>query len=341
MTVVIRPFRYSDLDALIKLAEVSFADDLEARGLPRDKIAQEARFMARWRMIPFRLFSALARYQWAIFVAEREGVIVGCASYLGSGRDRINLANLMVHPDYRRRGIGQALLEKRLEILTQKGCELVTTTIVADNLPSLNNVAKQGFELFSRYSLWESPLPLKWGEDVQPASVVSRPAQAADIASFKALETTVFSTIWLQTRGSTSAAYFPSAISRLNNWFVKTNAWTRLFASDGAVIGFLTARASVRQTKGSVARPIVAPENYHLLPTMLAEAGDWLARMGKDSLQMTLSDDPSPERERLIQQMTAAGWTQKQAYVQMVKWLSNKNAPPDIQEKAAALLGKE
>ena len=330
MTVIIRPFRYSDLDALIELAKVSFADDLEARGLPRDSIAQEARFIARGRMIPFRLFSALAGYRWAIFVAEEEGVIVGCASYVGS--DRINLANLMVHPDRRRRGIGQALLEKRLEILTQKGCDLATTTIVADNLPSLNNVAKQGFEPFSRYSLWESPLPLKWGEYVQPRSVVSRPVQAADIASFKTIEATVFSPIWLQTRRSMSPAYFPSPGARLNNWFARTNSWTRLFISDGAVVGFLTGRTSARQTKGAVSRPIVAPENYHLLPTMLAEAGGWLAQMGKGCLQVTLSDDPSPEREGLIQWMTDSGWSKKQAYVQLVKWLSDKDAARDTQK---------
>jgi GNAT superfamily N-acetyltransferase len=288
-------------------------------------------------MIPFRLFSALAGYKWAIFVAEKDGVIVGSASYLGSGNDRVNLANLMVHPDHRRQGVGQALLEKRLEVLTQKGCALATTTIVADNLPSLNNVAKQGFEPFSRYSLWESSLPLKWGEAVQPEFVASRPVQAADIAYFKTLEASVFSPIWLQTRGSIAAAYFPSPISRLNTWFSRTNSWTRLFTKDSVVVGFLLGRTSARQIKGAVSRPIVAPENHHLLPAMLSEAGDWLAQMGKDSLQLTLSDDPTPEREWLIQQLNAAGWIHKQAYVQLVKWLSDKNRP----EKSKPLLEKE
>jgi N-acetylglutamate synthase-like GNAT family acetyltransferase len=99
-------------------------------------------------MIPFRIFTKLAGIHWALFIAEVDGQVIGCGGYQGS--QQMELSNLMVHPHYRRRGIGQALLEKRLKTLAAQRFPLVTTTILASNQASLGNVIKQGFEIIDR-----------------------------------------------------------------------------------------------------------------------------------------------------------------------------------------------
>jgi len=146
----IRPFRYTDLEALIRIAEVSFAEEYTARGETPASFARQVRMVARGRMVPFKMLSALAGIQWELFVAEVDGKVVGCGS--NQGCKQTELSNLMVHPQHRRQGIGQALLEKRLQSLTEKGYPFVTTTILASNQASLSNVGKQGFEVFDRFS---------------------------------------------------------------------------------------------------------------------------------------------------------------------------------------------
>lgn len=56
---------------------------------------------------------------------------------------------MMVHPQYRRQGIGQALLEKRLQNLVENGYPSVTTTILASNEASSGNVSKQGLRFLT------------------------------------------------------------------------------------------------------------------------------------------------------------------------------------------------
>jgi ribosomal protein S18 acetylase RimI-like enzyme len=154
----IRSFRHSDLDAIIEIAHLSFAEQQIARDSAPENFARQVRMVARGHVIPFKILTALVGYKWEILVAEMNGKVVGCAGYLG--RRQMELANLMVHADYRRRGIGQSLLEKRLERVAQEGYTLAKTAILAPNQASLGNVGKQGFEVFGCFSIWESSLPL-------------------------------------------------------------------------------------------------------------------------------------------------------------------------------------
>lgn len=166
----IRPFRYTDLDALSHIAEVSFAEEHTVRGETPESFARQVKMITRGRMIPFKVLAALAGYRWELFVAEADGKVVGCGGYVG--RQHMELSNLMVHPQYRRRGIGQALLEKRLQRLAEKGYRFVTTTILASNQASLGNVNKQGFEVFDRYSILETPLPLQQDTDGTAGNII-------------------------------------------------------------------------------------------------------------------------------------------------------------------------
>ncbi|MDR1020278.1 MAG: GNAT family N-acetyltransferase [Synergistaceae bacterium] len=53
-------------------------------------------------------------------VAKDDGRTIGCARLVTDGGYQVLLADVMVHPDYQRRGIGTALVKKLLEYLEQK-----------------------------------------------------------------------------------------------------------------------------------------------------------------------------------------------------------------------------
>ncbi len=197
--MTIRLFRYTDLDALIHIAKASFAEEYVARGETPESFIRQAQIVTRGRMIPFKAITALAGIKWELFVAEVEGKIVGFGSYLG--RKQMELANLMVHPDFRRRGIGQALLEKRLQHLAEKGYPFVTTTILASNQASLGNVKKQGFEVFDSFTILEASLPLHQNSEDATSNLIYRPVQASDEAKFKELEEQIANPNLMQIQG--------------------------------------------------------------------------------------------------------------------------------------------
>ena len=309
----IRPFRYSDLAALIQIADVSFADEYTSRGETPESFAKQIRGVARGRMIPFRLVTALAGYKWEMFVAEVDGRVVGCGGYVGS--KEMELSNLMVHPQYRRRGIGQALLEKRLQRLAEGGYPFVTTTILASNQASLGNVTKQGFVVFDRYTILEARLPLLRHSNISEGTVVARLIQPSDKEAFKHLERRISSPLWLQYQGSAAPSYFLSFGERMMNRFSNTLQWAQAFSRNDVIVGFLAAITSRSQTAGVLPRPVIADENLHLLPAMLYEAANWLEQQGKITIQVAVPD----ERIAILDQLESTGWTKTQSWVRLVK----------------------
>lgn len=102
--------------------------------------------------------------------------------------------------------------------------------------------------------------------------------------------------------------------------FTNTQRWTQAFVRDGAMIGFLTGSTSGNQTKGSLARPVVAEQNLDALPAMLHETAAWLTLLGKTAMQMAVPD----ERLSLIARLRNSGWVKTQSWVRLVKWLDER-----------------
>lgn len=314
--ILIRPFRPTDLPSLIHIAELSFAEEYIARGETPNSFARQIRMATRGRMIPFKILTAVAGYRWELFVADVGGTVVGCGSYLG--REQMELANLMVHPQYRRQGIGRALLQKRLERLTELGYPFVTTTILANNIASLNNVAKQGFTVYDQYSILEASIPLPPGNTLANTDSLSRLLHPDDKEILQQAEMQVATPLWLQIEKSSSPNYFLSPGDRLLNRLTHTQVWTRTCIVDGKPVGFLLAITSDSQTKGTIARPLFTDEHLIYLPTMLNEAVDWLAQLGKTAVQIAISDT----RHTLETELQAQGWVKTQSWVRLVKWLT-------------------
>jgi ribosomal protein S18 acetylase RimI-like enzyme len=102
----IRNFKCTDVDEFLRVSKLSFSEETLASGITPEDFEQETRRIFRWKMIPYRLLTALIGIKWEGFVAEKDGKVVGGGMYIGRN-NRMSITNLMVDPEYRRQGIGR------------------------------------------------------------------------------------------------------------------------------------------------------------------------------------------------------------------------------------------
>jgi ribosomal protein S18 acetylase RimI-like enzyme len=133
----IRTYRPDDDPALMAL------ERLCPRGLPEPFIHYRRRFVDRAALF--------ADYE--LFVAENDGNIIGTGA-VGLKRTHIGgqpvslgyVFDIRTNPAYRRRGIGQALVEAIDDYLIECGMDGVYGHIIATNVASLKLFAKMGYQ---------------------------------------------------------------------------------------------------------------------------------------------------------------------------------------------------
>jgi len=316
--IQIRNFRYTDVEALLDIAQVSFADEMTAEGMTPEAFAQQVRRMAAGRMLPFTLLTAVRGVTWELLVAEIEGVVVGCGMY--SGRRHMYLSTLMVAPAYRRQGIGQALLMRRIQRIAERNYPAATVKVLSTNQASLGNLRKQDFEVCDRYSIYEHRLPLSVADHAPLPAIVGRPVRAADKPMFVVLEQQTTHPVVLHVSDSLIGSYFPSVWDRMFDHLAQDTTWSRSFELNHELKGFLAVTTSQGQSKGLIMRPVVPDEHVAVLPAMIHEAAGWLTRAGKTAVQIIVPDD----RAQIAESLEQSGWTKAFSWIQLVKWLDER-----------------
>lgn len=311
--IKIRPFKHTDVEAFIRLTQSSFAEEWLASGMTLDDFARQTRRIFRWKMIPYRLMTALMGIQWEAFVAEKDNVVVGGGMYIGR-RNRMVLTNLMVEPEHRRQGIGQALLVKRLERLAERKVPFVTVEVLETNQASLGNLRKQGFEEYFRRSVYERSLPLS-NIRTLPA-VESRPVQPGDKVLFRRIEQSIMDPLHRYSEAA-ETVYFPSFWRKLYTRYTGGKRWARAFTVHGRTVGFLSASFHTLQTKGQISQPLLAENCLPELDAMLLEAGAWLGSEGMESVELECLDNLPEIQKHLLD----AGWSKRYTWIGLVKWL--------------------
>ena len=90
-------------------------------------------------------------------VAEEEGRVSG---YIGSQTcgDESDVMNVAVHPDFRRRGIAEALVNRLVEELKAIDSHSLTLEVRASNVPAISLYEKMGFsEVGRRKNYYRNP----------------------------------------------------------------------------------------------------------------------------------------------------------------------------------------
>lgn len=84
-------------------------------------------------------------------VATESGGIAGFAQLLSDGEIQAYLAQISVHPDHRRKGIGRILIEGALRLAGGLRVDLLTDT-APDFYRSLPHLRMEGYRLYLAYS---------------------------------------------------------------------------------------------------------------------------------------------------------------------------------------------
>jgi len=167
----LRPFNpVQDSAAVADLVELCFADTLDRDGR---RYLQGMRTAARAPGF-FLLASAaeeLSSVPLTGYVWEEDGRIVGNLSlipYRSGGKRQYLIANVAVHPEYRRRGIGRALTLKGIESARWKGVDSVWLHVREENKAAVNLYHSLGFAERTIRTTWYSthmytPAPLPDG----------------------------------------------------------------------------------------------------------------------------------------------------------------------------------
>lgn len=89
------------------------------------------------------------------FVWQSEGRIVGNATLLTTKAwDRYLVANVAVHPSYRRQGIARALMEAISTFVRNRGGRVILLQVVKDNNSAINLYRSLGYESIANMTTW-------------------------------------------------------------------------------------------------------------------------------------------------------------------------------------------
>lgn len=125
--MIIRKMNFGDVSAIAELEKICFSDPWS-----ENSIASEVENpLAYW------------------LVAEVDGVVAG---YVGSQTvlDAADMMNLAVSPDYRRQGVGQALVNALVEHLRQNKVIALLLEVRVSNAPAITLYERMGFEQVGR-----------------------------------------------------------------------------------------------------------------------------------------------------------------------------------------------
>jgi len=89
---------------------------------------------------------------YACLIAEQDGAPAGFALYFFDystwlGKPGLYLEDIFVHPEYRGRGIGKALLQRLAGVALEKGCARMKWEVLDWNTPAIEFYSSMGAEL--------------------------------------------------------------------------------------------------------------------------------------------------------------------------------------------------
>ncbi len=146
--VLIRDFRRSDLDDLLVLMPMCFAKEFEVTGFDPDRLkGMVNRGYGPGGRFLLGLLRVFGKEPIKFLVAEADGKVVGTTIVNDKGRAGY-ISTVMVHPDYRRRGVAARLMENALDYVRQRRKARAILNVDSTNMPAINLYAKLGFTVF-------------------------------------------------------------------------------------------------------------------------------------------------------------------------------------------------
>jgi ribosomal-protein-alanine N-acetyltransferase len=146
--VLIRDLRKSDLNDILSLFPTCFTKELEIQGFDPDHLADMVnRVFGRTGKLILGLLRLCGKEPIKLLVAEADGKIVG-TTIINNRAKSGYISSVMVHPDYRRRGIATRLMTNALNYIQKGKKARAVLHVDSTNAPAKSVYNKLGFKTF-------------------------------------------------------------------------------------------------------------------------------------------------------------------------------------------------
>lgn len=318
---IIRDFRKEDFDDMVACAKASFAEEFEIEGFD----PEVWRKVAKWRFSVlgrtlFGFLRLLDMEPMKFFVAEVNGKVVGTT--MVTKRENIGYVSaVMVHSDFRRKGIATELLKTAIDYVCKRKLPRVTLGVISTNNPAKSLYQKLGFKKFDDLLyLTIETYSLRIPESAGGIQV--RDFQKSDLAHVYELIKTLRDPNWLKVydfrKSNLKTLWF-------NRIFPIANLKKIVAVKDDKIVGYASLSYTSAKEAGRITSIDVSPE-------FVSEGvGEELVRMGTDFVKSsgtkTVLLTIQSEKEELVKRLRALGFKKRLVMEGMVLELVGKDQP--------------
>ncbi len=189
----IRPIESRDIKATLNLFEEGFSEELALAGYNRDGMQERFTWLFRIRSIPFKIITKILRQRTEMYVAEKEGKISGIVNLIGLNHPVVGA--IVVHPKFRRQGIGRGLMEYVEEKICNEKLYSISLQVLEKNTSAKALYKSLGFRKDLQLNRHKISFPIKKQDPVNDLFSL-RKTQKADFKSIESIAEQSFPKIW-------------------------------------------------------------------------------------------------------------------------------------------------
>lgn len=316
LDIEIRRLRPEDARQVADLLTAAFAEEFDGAGTAFSAVFNQLRAGGWAQRRPLRWLAGLAGIEFAFFVTDYHGRIVGCTGIAGRALPVIN--SVAVHPDFRGLGLGAAMVGHAEQFAAEHGRDAVSLDVLTHNQPALALYQRLAYQEYHRYRVYRRAGAVnQQPARLPPDYVLQRPRTRLN-EWFRTIEQSSLPARYTSVAPSLRPRYTHGAPPLVERLVGAGHTYRRVVLRGETVAGYLAGYAGAGQREARIEYPILGPEHSPALAALLAYPESALLRSGASAVRLDLSED-RPDQHHAV---AMAGFTHRWTFIQMVKRLT-------------------